>query len=154
MIIFAVVLEVIFIALFAVVNYQNNKKVEGNPYGKSKLDPATIAQLDDELYQNQILPDELAEQVESGEAITVYFYSPSCVHCQRTTPVVKPMAENYGIDLKKLNLLEFQDQWKKYNIKSTPTIIHFENGEEVARIVGEHKQEAFENFFEQEVLGE
>src|SRR5690606_41237532 len=42
MIIFAVVLEVIFIALFAVVNYQNNKKVEGNPYGKSKLDPATI----------------------------------------------------------------------------------------------------------------
>lgn len=154
MIIFAVVLVVIFVALFAVVNYQNNKKVEGNPYGKSELDPGTISQLNDELYQNQILPNELEEAVESGEPTTVYFYSPNCVHCQRTTPVVKPMAENYDIDLKKLNLVEFPDEWHKYNIKSTPTIIHFKDGEEVARIVGEHKQQAFEEFFEQEVLGE
>lgn len=154
MIIFAVVLVVIFVALFAVVNYQNNKKVEGNPYGKSDLDPATIAQLNDDLYQNLIMPDELEEAVESGEPTTIYFYSPSCVHCQRTTPVVKPMAENYGIDLKQLNLLEFPDQWQKYNIKNTPTIVHYENGEEVARIVGEHQQPAFEEFFEKEVLAE
>ncbi|WP_163537123.1 thioredoxin family protein [Gracilibacillus sp. YIM 98692] len=154
MIIFVLVLVAIFAALAFVVQYQKKQQSEGNPYNKSTLHSATIDQLDDELYQNQIIPEDLAEKLDNGEDVTVYFYSPTCPHCQRTTPVVVPLAEEYDIDLVKLNLLEFEPEWNTYNIEATPTIVHFENGEESARIMGERPQEQFEDFFEQEVLAD
>ncbi|WP_231735333.1 thioredoxin family protein [Gracilibacillus massiliensis] len=154
MIIFVLVLVLIFGGLVFIVNYQNSKQLDGvdNPYGKTDLNQTTIDQLDDEIYQNQILPDELAERLDNGEDTTVYFYDPNCVHCQKTTPVLVPIAEEYGVDLVKMNLEEFQDQWGAYNIQSTPTMVHFEDGEESARIVGEQPQSNFESFFETEVL--
>ncbi|WP_073200388.1 thioredoxin family protein [Gracilibacillus kekensis] len=154
MIIFVLVLVLIFGGLILVVNYQNSKQLDGvdNPYGKTDLNQTTIDQLDDEIYQNQILPDELAERLENGEDTTVYFYDPNCSHCQKTTPVLVPIAEEYEVNLVKMNLEEFKDQGNVYNIQSTPTMIHFENGQESARIVGEQPQQNFENFFETEVL--
>ncbi|MEH7222748.1 thioredoxin family protein [Bacillus sp. JJ1566] len=137
-IIFTVVIVALFGALAYVTTSQNKQKAEGNPFGKEKLEPATIAQLDDPNYGNQILPDELETKLKNGETMTVYFYAADCVHCQNTTPVIVPMVEEMGLDLKKLNLLEFKDQWNKYGIDSTPTLIHFENGEEVSRLVGYH----------------
>ncbi|UOR13195.1 thioredoxin family protein [Halobacillus amylolyticus] len=152
MIIFGTILVALLVVLAFVVNYQNSQKAEGNPYGKSNLEQATIEQLDDPNYQNQILPDELEKQINSGEPTTVYFYSPECVHCQRTTPVLVPIAQEMGIDMKKLNLLEFSNQWQEYGIEATPTLVHYENGEEVARIVGSQEEATFKDFFQQEVL--
>ncbi|MCC3355336.1 thioredoxin family protein [Bacillus sp. REN16] len=137
-VIFTVVIVAIFGALAYVTTTQNKQKAEGNPFGKEKLDPATTAQLDDPNYQNQILPNELASKLENGESMTVYFYSPTCSHCQKTTPVIVPMVDEMGLDLKKFNLLEFEEGWKDYGIEYTPTLIHFENGEEVSRLVGYH----------------
>ncbi|MFD2657715.1 thioredoxin family protein [Gracilibacillus thailandensis] len=156
MVIFVLVLVVIFGALIFVVQYQNSKQLDGvdNPYNKTELDQATIDQLDDPMYQNQILPNELADKLSNGEDVTVYFYSPTCIHCQRTTPELVPIAEEYGVDLVKLNLLEFESAWSEFNIESTPTMVHYEGGEESARIVGEQPQANFEDFFEQEVLAE
>ncbi len=128
----------LFGALAYVTTTQNKQKSEGNPFGKETLDPATTAQLGDPNYGNQILPDELETKLKNGETMTVYFYASNCVHCQNTTPVIVPMVDEMGLDLKKLNLLEFKDQWNKYGIESTPTLIHFENGEEVSRLVGYH----------------
>ncbi|MGI8314502.1 thioredoxin family protein [Halobacillus mangrovi] len=152
MAIFGAVLAVLIAVLIFVVNYQNNQKTADNPYGKETLDQATIDQLDDPMYQNQVTPDELKEQINSGEPTTVYFYSPTCIHCQRTTPVVVPMVQELGIDMKKLNLLEFESLWNEYEIEGTPTIVHYENGEETARISGEQSVDAFDEFFHQEVL--
>ncbi|MFD2924329.1 thioredoxin family protein [Halobacillus naozhouensis] len=152
MIIFGTILVGLLIILAFVVNYQNSEKAEGNPYGQSSLEQATIEQLDDPNYQNQIQPDELKEQISSGEPTTVYFYSPECVHCQRTTPVLVPLVQELGVDMKKLNLLEFKNMWQEYGIEATPTLVHYENGEEVARIVGSQKVSTFEDFFQQEVL--
>lgn len=151
MIIFASVLAVLVVVLIFVVNYQNDQKTADNPYGKDELDQATINQLDDPNYQNQILPDELEEEIESGDPVTVYFYSPTCPHCQRTTPVLVPMVEDMDIDMKKMNLKEF-DVWTAYSIQSTPTLVHYENGEEQARLVGEQPETVFEEFFQDEVL--
>ncbi|MEH7385600.1 thioredoxin family protein [Bacillus sp. JJ1521] len=137
-IIFTAIVVVLFGGLAFVTTTQNKQKAEGNPFGKKNLEPATIKQLDDPNYGNQILPDELETKLENGETMTVYFYASDCVHCQNTTPVIVPMVDEMGLDLKKLNLLEFKDQWNKYGIQSTPTLIHFENGEEVSRLVGYH----------------
>ncbi|MBO8156205.1 MAG: thioredoxin family protein [Bacillaceae bacterium] len=152
LIIFGSVTVALFVVLIVVVQLQNKEASEDNPYGKESLHPATIEQLDDPLYQNQILPEELEEMLDQKEDVTVYFYSPTCPHCQRTTPILVPLAEEYGIDLKKLNVLEFESAWDDYNINGTPTLIYFENGKEKTRIEGENTEEVFRMFFEQEVL--
>ncbi|UJL47581.1 thioredoxin family protein [Virgibacillus sp. NKC19-16] len=152
--IFGGIIIVLFVALFFVTNYQNNQTVENedNPYGTTDLEQGTIDQLDDPLYDNQVMPDELSETVESGEEATVYFYSPDCAYCQQTTPYLAPLAEDMEVDLKKFNLLEFGQESLAYGIESTPTVVHYENGEEVSRLVGQHPEEEYEAFFDQYVL--
>ena len=136
MIIFLVIIIALFAAIAFITNTQNKQKAEGNPYNKKNLEQSTIDQLNDPNYQNLILPDELAEALKNKEDKTVYFYSPECVHCQKTTPIVAPLAEEMGIDLVQYNLLEFEQGWDDYGIESTPTIVHYKNGKEEARIVG------------------
>ncbi len=152
MIIILAAVLILFAGLI-VLNNMKNKKVlsENNPYGKEELHQETIDQLDDPLYDNIILPEELDEKLEKGEDVTVYYYSPTCVYCQRTTPIIVPMAEELDIDLKKMNLLEF-DLMEYYDVEGTPTIIHYEDGEEVARIVGENEEEEFYEFFTTHVV--
>lgn len=150
-IIFLVVIIGIFAAIAVVTTMQQNQAAEGNPYNKADLEPATIDQLDDPNYQNLILPDELQTKLEDEEDVTVYFYSPTCSHCQATTPVVAPMAEDMGIDLVQYNVLEFEQAWDQFNIEGTPTIIHFEDGQETARIVSSQPTETFEAWFNENV---
>lgn len=143
----------LFGALYFVNAQKNKQALDGadNPYDKDNLKQETIDLLDDPLYQNIIVPDDLDQKLEDGEDLTVYYFSPTCVHCQRTSPIVVPLAEDMGVDLVKLNLLEY-DKMKYYDVEGTPTIIHYENGEEVSRIVGEHPEEDFEMFFNTYVL--
>ncbi|MDO6658329.1 co-chaperone YbbN [Anaerobacillus sp. 1_MG-2023] len=147
-IIFLGIVIVIFGALAFVTNYSNSEKTEGNPYGKSSLNPATIEQLDDPLYQNQILPDELDEALSNEEDAFVYFYSPTCIHCKNTSPVLVPLAEDMEIDLKKYNVLEFEQGWNDYRIESTPTLVRFKDGKEVDRIVGTQTEDTFKQWIE------
>ena len=148
MMIFLVVIIVIFSAITFITNTQKTQKSKGNPYNKNNLRASTIDQLNDPNYQNLILPDELAKDLKNKEDKTVYFYSPECPHCQRTTPIVAPLAEEMGIDLVQYNLLEFEQGWDDYHIDSTPTIIYFKNGVESKRIVGYNEKEVFKKWFE------
>ncbi|MEN2767703.1 thioredoxin family protein [Ornithinibacillus xuwenensis] len=146
------VIVVLIIALYFVIDYKNNKALEDNPYGTNDLDQATIDQLDDPNYGNQILPDDLIEQIDNGDAVTVYYYSPICVYCQNTTPYLSPLAEDMGVDMKKLNLLEFSNEVTRFGITSTPTLVYYEDGEEVIRLEGQKTEEEYEKFFEEYVL--
>ncbi|MDF1510210.1 thioredoxin family protein [Robertmurraya sp. DFI.2.37] len=149
-IIFLAIIIVLFAGVALLTKMQNEEKVsEDNKYKKDTLHPETIAQLDDPNYQNLILPEELKEKLDNNEDVTVYFYSPTCSHCQRTTPVVAPLSEELGIDLVQYNLLEFEKGWDQYGISETPTIVQYRNGEEVARIVGYKEKEVFEEWFNQ-----
>lgn len=146
----------VVIVLFAgliFVNNMKNKQVlsENNPYGKETLQQETIDQLNDPLYDNIIIPDDLDKMLEDGEDVTVYYYSPTCVYCQRTTPVLVPITEELGVDMKKMNLLEF-DLMNYYEVEGTPTLIHYKNGEEVARLAGQQEDEEYREFFEEYVL--
>ena len=154
MMIFLAIIVVLFAAIAIINNTQNKQKTENNPYNKTSLDQATIDQLDDPNYQNLILPNELAEAIKNKENKTVYFYSPTCIHCQNTTPIVAPLAEEMGIDLVQYNLLEFEQGWNDYKIESTPTIVHFKDGVEYDRIVGYNDKEVFEKWFKQNKVNE
>ncbi|MFJ7677075.1 thioredoxin family protein [Peribacillus sp. NPDC097198] len=147
--IFLVIIVALFIVLGVVTNMKKEEKAKGNPYGKDNLKSATVDQLDDPNYQNLILPAELENDLQEKEAVTVYYYSPTCVHCQKTTPVVAPLAEEMGIDLVQYNLLEFEQGWSDYGIESTPTIVHYVDGKEKARLVGYHEKTGFKEWFEE-----
>jgi|SRR5699024_5282381 len=143
---------ILFVGLIIFNNINNDKKIafEGNPYGDMKLHQKTIDQLDDPLYQNIILPEDLDKALENKDDTTVYFFSPTCMHCVSTTPIIVPLAEEMDIDMKKLNLLEF-DVKNQYGIQGTPTIVHYENGEEVAKLVGSSDKSTFKTFFEENI---
>ncbi|WP_153728849.1 thioredoxin family protein [Salinibacillus xinjiangensis] len=132
LIIFGAVIVVLFGALIFVVQYQKNQ--------------------DADLYNNQITPGELQLSLDEGENKTIYFYSPECSHCQKATPVVVPLTEELGVNMEKVNVLEYDEAWNQFDIKATPTIIHYENGEEAARLVGAKPEEEFRAFFKNEVL--
>ncbi|WP_203334849.1 thioredoxin family protein [Planococcus beigongshangi] len=137
----------IFALIVVLTQMSQKEKLANNPYDTDNLDPATIDQLDDENYQNIVLPDELEDQIASGEATTVYFFSPTCQYCQQTTPVLMPVADDMDVDVLQYNLLEYDQGWQQYNVQSTPTLVHYENGEEVARWVGAQPKENIERFF-------
>lgn len=150
-IIFLAAVVSIFIVIVLVTNMQKNQKLENNPYQTKDLKPETIDQLDDPLYQNIILPDTLNAKIDNKEDVTVYFFSPVCSYCNKTTPIVSPLAEEMDIDLVQFNVWEFEEAWDEYNLEATPVIIHYENGKEKDRITGYWEKEEFESFFKEKV---
>lgn len=143
---------VFFILLIVLTNMSKEKKLVDNAYKTDDLKPETIDQLDDVNYQNIILPDDLESKIESGEPVTAYFFSPTCPHCRAMTPVLMPIAKDMDVDVVQYNVHEFEQGWKDYNIEATPTMIHFEDGQEVARVVGNNPKEEIEAFFNDVVL--
>ena len=144
---------VLVFALIFVLNSQKNKNaLEDNPYDKENLRQSTIDLLDDPNYQNIILPKELDEKMKKGETFTVYFFSPECSHCKEMTPRLTPLAEKNNVEIFKYNVLEYEQGWDDFQIEGTPTLIHFENGKEVARMPNAQPNENIQAFFDQVVL--
>ncbi|MFJ7731596.1 thioredoxin family protein [Lysinibacillus sp. NPDC097231] len=154
LLIIGAVIVVLFAAIIVLTKVSNDSKLASanNPYGDKKLKQETIDQLDDENYQNIMLPDELEAKIKAGEDVNAYFFSPTCVHCQAFTPILMPIAKDLGINIAQLNVYEYGDLWDKYNIEATPTFIHFEDGKEVNRFVGALKEEDLRSFLNTVVL--
>lgn len=152
-IIFLTLIIVLFISVAFLSKMQQKEKIsENNPYGKDELHAETVAQLDDPNYQNIILPGELDQKLDNEDDVTVYFYSPTCPHCQRTTPIVSPLSSEMGIDLVQYNLLEFEQGWDDYGITETPTIVQYKKGKEVNRITGYYEEDKFKEWFKNNSL--
>lgn len=152
-IILAIVVAALLIGAIVYSDISNREKAAGNPYGKETLHPATLAQLDDPLYGNLILPDELKDKMDKKEELYVYYFSPTCEHCMATTPVLVPIADEMKIDMKKHNLLEFPSSLDEYHIEFTPTLVHYKDGKEVSRQVGEQDADTWKKWFEEQQQG-
>ncbi|MDV2683340.1 thioredoxin family protein [Alkalihalophilus lindianensis] len=151
-IIFGGIIVLIFGLLALVTTMKQSEQAAGNQFGKERIHPETAKLVDDPNYQNVILPEELDETIANGGEATVYFYSSTCPYCKEATPRLVSLAEELDVDLVQYNLLEFDDGWNQYNIDSTPTVVHYENGEEVERIEGSTSNEEFTAFFEKHVI--
>ena len=101
----------------------------------------------DNLYNNSISFDQLKKSLANNENLLVYFYQTDCMYCKKTTPIVVPMAEKMGIDLKVFNLQEDISGWEQFDIKGTPTIVNYKNGKEFSRIHGQQSEEEFQKWF-------
>ncbi|TYP73777.1 thioredoxin family protein [Paenibacillus methanolicus] len=125
---------VVLIGLLVVVNMMT----KDNVYGKSmsQLNPATRELLDDPNYQNIMLPDELDQLKADKKNFFVYFFSSTCPHCKYTTPELTPVVNELDVDMKQFNTLEFPAYIRSEIIEYTPTLVYYENGVQVEKIVG------------------
>ncbi len=145
------VVVVLFIAIILLTNLANQDKLKDNPYGTDNLRQSTIDLMDDENYQNIILPEALEEKIASGEPVVAYMFSPECPHCMKMTPALMPIADEVGVQIDQLNILEYDKGWDDYNVEATPTLIYFKDGKEVNRIVGDYSdnEQVIYDFLEQ-----
>lgn len=131
--IFFGILAVMIIAL-VVLNNLKPDTVYGKP--SDDLYPATRELLDDPNYNNIIIPDTLEEKLANKESFFVYYFASDCPHCRATTPQLKPLADELGINLHQFNLREFESYFGKMNIEATPTLIYYKDGVESERMKG------------------
>lgn len=133
MLIFGGIIIVLFAAIFAVTQTEKkNASTDEKGY-----------------YSNKISLEDLNKNIEDKKEQTIYFYQTSCVHCQKVSPIVVPLAKDLNVDMKVIDIENLNEPWDKYNIQGTPTIIHFKDGKEVSRISGEQSKDKFKEWFEQ-----
>lgn len=132
---------VIFAGTFFVMNSQSGD-YDYNPYTDleaEELTGPTVDTLEDENYHFNYTPAEIEEIIQEDESF-VYYWSPTCPACQQATPLLVEAFDNQDAELNQLNIFEYEqhgiDLWQPYAIEATPTLIYFENGEEVDRITG------------------
>ncbi|CEG29740.1 thioredoxin family protein [Bacillus sp. B-jedd] len=147
------VIVVLFAGVAYLTNQQNEEKTKesNNPYGDKKLYPETIAQLDDPNYQTIITMENLEKKLSAGEDVTVYFYSPTCPHCKKATPILMPLAKDMNIEIDQLNVLEYEQAWDIFKIEGTPTLIRFEDGRETARVTGGRDKQEYQDWLDEHV---
>lgn len=66
------------------------------------------------------------------------FWAPWCGPCRMVSPIVEELATEYAgkVRFAKMNTDENVDTAMRYGIRGIPTLLVFDNGKEVGRIVG------------------
>ena len=84
-----------------------------------------------------------AEVLDTTGDIVVDMYADWCGPCKMITPVVDKLAEEYAGKVKvvKVNVDEGGDLAGQMDVMGVPSLIFFQNGEEVKRIVGNRPDE-------------
>lgn len=76
--------------------------------------------------------------IESPIPVMAFFYSPSCPVCQSEMPVTNRVASGLTgrIRVAKINIDQNPRTASRFNVKSVPTMIVFDNGREKEKITG------------------
>ncbi|PLS78039.1 MAG: thioredoxin [Chloroflexi bacterium] len=80
--------------------------------------------------------------LEADGLVLVDFWATWCGGCRLLAPVIDQLADEYADKLKvvKVNVDEYAEHAIQYEVRHTPTVVFFRNGQEVERIVGAGKK--------------
>lgn len=80
--------------------------------------------------------------LQSDGLVLVDFWATWCASCRMVAPILDELATEYAgkTTIVKVNVDENAENVMRYQVRSTPTIIFFRNGQEVDRIVGAGKK--------------
>ena len=79
-----------------------------------------------------------SEVLKSDKPVIVDFWATWCMPCKMLAPTLEEIANEYKGKLKvaKLNIDDAMDVATNFSVMNIPTLIFFNNGKEVARMVG------------------
>lgn len=88
----------------------------------------------------------LQDALDGGGLVLVDFWAEWCSHCQPLGPVMEELAEKYEgrAVVGKLNIDEERALTMQYGVMGVPTVILFQDGEEVDRKVGAYPMEVYD----------
>jgi thioredoxin 1 len=83
--------------------------------------------------------------LKADKPVLVDFYSNSCGPCRKLAPTIEKLAEQYDgrAGVCKVNVDRLPRLAGRYGIQGIPTVIFFNKGSEVQRLVGLHPQNAY-----------
>lgn len=93
----------------------------------------------------KILTDQNFQNKIKTGTVLVDFWAAWCMPCKMMVPVLNELVDetNGKVTIAKLNVDEQKATASKYNVRSIPTVILFQHGKEVKRIVGVKTKEYF-----------
>lgn len=145
LVIFASIIIVLFASLALIQHFQKQadlKKYDSDAkrlYGTTadQLNPETVKLLKDDNYQSIITKDKLDKLIADKATFYVYFFSPTCPHCKRSSENINKSFEQVGKKVVQYNVLEDQSAFTTYEFDATPTIMYYKEGVLEEKIVGE-----------------
>jgi thioredoxin-like negative regulator of GroEL len=79
----------------------------------------------------------LAERIANKETFYIYFFSPICPHCKRSTANVNKAFAATHATYYQYNVYEDPDAFTNFQIEGTPTTYYYKNGVLADKAIGE-----------------
>lgn len=80
--------------------------------------------------------------------VLVDFYADWCGPCKMLAMEIEKTASEIDIDIVKVNVDDEEDIARKYGVMSIPTLILFENGQELKKTIGFMPKDKIKEFIE------
>lgn len=80
--------------------------------------------------------------------VLVDFYADWCGPCKMLAMELEKVANEIDVDIVKVNVDEEEDIARKYGVMSIPTLILFENGQELKKTIGFMPKDKVKEFVE------
>ena len=103
----------------------------------------------------ELIKDQYADIVTTGEPAVVLFTSATCDPCKRIKPRMYELQDKLGFDLHVLDVSSEKRAVFKLRMRNVPAVVAIVNGEEKILCFGEHKTEDLERMLKASgVLGD
>ena len=89
-----------------------------------------------------------SKALDENNIIIVDFWAEWCGPCRMLSPVLDEIQNEYQVTIAKLNIDEHPDLADKYQIRSIPAMVVFENGVPVKTVIGARPKHVLVKEFE------